>query len=470
MNTKHRLEPSPTTKPTREGSDNYLIIAHPSENKILIASDGTGHSSLPLIRIPENGPWWEVGRLTKLVNDEIKIQTSVLRCVAGDDNLTQAGARVYTLEAHSIPESLGENVGWVARKEATEQSNLPENHRALLNAWFTESETGQYPITRAPWARPGWFASAIGFAKQTLSERNSSLLEVQQQRTWERSSVIKLATSEGPMCLKACPSMYAFEPVLTQMLAKRFPLNTPEVIQINEQKKLLLMRWITGRPLSESREIKMWESALSVFAEMQIGFIDDTAKLKEIGCTDLATSGLSTKFLKLVSDRDTMLIGRTGGLTSDEAKKIDSLSLKIERACANLSALGIPDSFEHGDFRAEHILVDNGCPIIFDLSNTVVTHPFFSAVQMIDFENAAESLPGHLNARSRLLKSYLEPWTSKFGPMEQLIEGFEIARPLAALKEGLIRATVNLPHLEHREKWEFMIPYWMKKFIELSKS
>ncbi|OKJ26483.1 hypothetical protein AMK22_31550 [Streptomyces sp. CB01580] len=140
------------------------------------------------------------------------------------------------------------------------------------------------------------------------------------------------------------------------------------------------------------------------------------------------------------------------GLSPGEASALMSRSGGFDRAWRRLAAFGVPETLEHGDFRPGHIVVDRDTPRFFDLSDAAVSHPFFSAVTLLDFE----PVPGTAQQADDLRASYLRPWAAAY-PHADVEAAFEAARPLAVLHAALVRWFRLLPAVTPREKWEFMV-------------
>ncbi|OKJ26515.1 hypothetical protein [Streptomyces sp. CB01580] len=85
-------------------------------------------------------------------------------------------------------------------------------------------------------------------------------------------------------------------------------------------------------------------------------------------------------------------------------------------------------------------------------TDAAVSHPFFSAVTLLDFE----PVPGTAQQADDLRASYLRPWAAAY-PHADVEAAFEAARPLAVLHAALVRWFRLLPAVTPREKWEFMV-------------
>jgi hypothetical protein len=86
-----------------------------------------------------------------------------------------------------------------------------------------------------------------------------------------------------------------------------------------------------------------------------------------------------------------------------------------------------------------------------------------SVTFLLFFPDATHRLSHVPDVRRRLRDAYLAPWTA-YAPMEQLIEAFELAQPLAGLHHALLQHRYVLPNLESGSRWELHgeIPWDLK--------
>jgi fructosamine-3-kinase len=136
--------------------------------------------------------------------------------------------------------------------------------------------------------------------------------------------------------------------------------------------------------------------------------------------------------------------------------------------CATLAAVRVPQTLEHGDLWAGNIVTRDGSHVYFDWAESSVAHPFFSFLLFLP--DATSRLSHVPDVRRRLRDAYLGPWTV-YEPMEQLIEAFELAQPLAGLHHALLQHRFVLPNLESSSRWELQgeIPWdlkWILRYRE----
>src|SRR5256885_11395730 len=148
-----------------QNNDNYSIIPHTSEPRVLLLCEDAG---------------WTLPRHSGTTPEEINaamreypgLTTTVLTCVYDryKDEEREEQHRVYALENHSPGVSPPANGRFIDRAEL---ANLPlavPDHRGVLEGWFAEVEGNERNSQRLPWMRAGWFASATAWIDEQLAQ------------------------------------------------------------------------------------------------------------------------------------------------------------------------------------------------------------------------------------------------------------------------------------------------------------
>jgi hypothetical protein len=132
----------------------------------------------------------------------------------------------------------------------------------------------------------------------------------------------------------------------------------------------------------------------------------------------------------LVDDERLTLVGKAGGLTSDEVRALRARVGEIDDACEALAATGVADSLDHGDLSARQVIVGEMGPVILDWSDGSITHPFLSAASFLDDRHA----PPATVPRAELVDAYLGPWVASgaigLGDGRRALELARIVLPL----------------------------------------
>src|SRR5262249_21269327 len=137
----------------------------------------------------------------------------------------------------------------------------------------------------------------------------SSAGRIEQVKTWERSSVLRLTTTDGTCYFKALPAMYAQEALLTEALARRFPGQVPQVLAIDRERRWLLMEAFDGQPLDRVSDLGCWAEALRALAQIQIQCAGFRSRLLAWGCPDRSLDSLAARIRPLLADTAAMLPG-----------------------------------------------------------------------------------------------------------------------------------------------------------------
>lgn len=90
-----------------------------------------------------------------------------------------------------------------------------------------------------------------------------------------------------------------------------------------------------------------------------------------------------------------------------------------------------------------------------DWSDSSVSHPFFSAVRLIDEEPAW---------REQLRNAYLSRWTA-FAPREELEAAYTLAEVCGWLQHALLYHQTILPNIETKWEMEELVPHFLKKML-----
>ena len=386
-----------------------------------------------MVELPADVPLFEVAALNAALSAQAGAPLTTLCCLVGDENASPAAARVYAMQAHGPIE--GE---WGT---ALDDSVL----NAALRVWRDGS-------ARPDWTRVGWLAEMLKFV-------GAPLTAVTQLRTWQRSCVFAVEHRDGPKIFKASPPLFAHEPQVTQALSGAYPERFPRVYAIDAAQGWTLMARLKGPSLRNTEEVQAWADGLAAFARVQRGMRVDA--LIEAGCAVWSMDRLIERWRAVVADESAMLIGARDGLTADEAQAVQAVSARVVAALEVLRDGAVPLALEHGDFRANHIVRTDGGWAFYDVSDASVTHPFFSAVTLLDFEDGPARDPA---VWARLRDAYLGTWADRVGVSEGLAL-FEAARIGALVHAVIVRYDVILPAMQPRASWAFMIPFWLRRIL-----
>lgn len=218
-------------------------------------------------------------------------------------------------------------------------------------------------------------------------------------RPW--SAIVRVPTAESDAWFKENAPTTAFEPALTELLARRRPDALPETIAWEGSRILTKDVGPRLRNVHDSGETRpTWEEILPLYAQSQIEFMDLVEEALALGTPD---------------DRPELLPERYAMLGGDHAGPV--------REAAERLAGSIHLTVAHMEAHDGNIFVRRGNPVFIDWAEAVVTHPFVgpllalrSATERSNFEPGSPEV-------ERLRDVYLEPFTT-FAPLAELRELF----------------------------------------------
>lgn len=444
-----------------------VLLPHPLEPRLLMLG-AHGAWRLPAWDDPAEHGWQETDHVNRAIAARFGMETTVLRCVRSrTDPATGATRRVYELENHSAPHDIIPAATWIGAAELDTQHITDRETRELADEWFAQ-QSGEHPSRGPAWSHRGWFIEAVAWTVAQL--RGSGALATrptQQLRSSERAFVMRIEADHEAFYFRAAPFMFGHEPQLMQWLARKHPLNVPEVIAVDAERGWLLQREAGGGalPLSEEREEEMWYRAVRRMAEIQLDSTRDAPALRYLGCPARGLDVLARRIPRLCGDASVLLSAQPCGLPQHEAERVASLAPTLLALCEELASFDLPDCLDYGQLRAHNIFSTLGEPVYLDWSESAISHPFFTVTHLL--EDAVRLLPAtSREAQRRLRDNYLAPWRV-VAPYERLVRAFEIARRLAPFH---LAATVHaewLPATGFTWELECAIPTLIRAGLEL---
>jgi hypothetical protein len=305
---------------------------------------------------------------------------------------------------------------------------LPQE-RAVLAAWCAQASEETIPTLSLPWWRDGWFETTVGWLHSEVERLGKTVLApVEQLRSNYTSAILRVRTDAGALYLKQVPAAFAFEPTLTQLLARQYSAHIPQVL-VATQDRLLLSdlgdHWSPGR----ETPLERWEAILRFYGQMQVESVTSVSQWLSLGCADLRLEPLGAQLEELCARVPERLHGLPQQLDAEELARLRALTAPLQALCAELAAYGVPDALEHGDLHAGNVALTTESFRLYDWSHACVTFPFYGFGDLLLdddwFANDSEVL-------SRLRDAYLESWTA-FAPLPQLRAAFTLWRRLRPL-------------------------------------
>ena len=445
----------------------HVAVTHPHEPRLLLLPGTTGWR-LPHFHADERHVWQEVAHVNQGLHVALGVPATTLRCLAIDyERDAELVSRLYAAILRDPAWRPPPGARWVAHAELSVLPLAVEGHRRPLADWLAWYADEPVPRQRAPWYLPGWYEAAVRWTSEQLHAAGLPPTgPAQQLRSWQRSAILRLPTTAGPVYLKAVPPISGHEPALTAALAAADPTRVARPIAVDRARGWLLMHEVRG-PTLDTRcdDVARWEGALAAYAEVQIASAARLAELRAVGVPERPLAGLVARLAPLLADPAATLPGRPAGLSTRELAQLRALASRLATLVEQLAAAGLPATLEHGDFWAGQVVVTDTGFAFLDWSDSAISHPFFSLLLfMVEIEDFFPRAPG---VRERLRDAYLRPWRT-VAPSVDLTAAFELAQPLAALHHASIYHGVVLPNIELKWELELMLPFYLKMAVRLA--
>jgi aminoglycoside/choline kinase family phosphotransferase len=321
------------------------------------------------------------------------------------------------------------------------------------------------------WHDPAWQKQAHAWIR-TIAKQNSIQLtgEIEQNHAYAWSMVMRVPSNAGTLFFKATAPETIYEIALTKKMAVWFPDCMPDLVATDISRGWMLMR-DGGEQLRASirptQDIKPWEPVITQYAELQIGLAEHVDEILALGIPDHRPAALPSLYTQLLANEASLMIDQEKGLTSAEFQQLQILTTRFEQICKDLSAFGIPDSLNHGDFHDGNILLKNGRVTFFDWGDANVTQPFVSlrtffvsieiALKLDDYAFTPEM--------SQLLERYLEAWQA-YGSQEALMSAYRLSKPVASISKALAwHQTIERLDGELRAEYAWIVPEVLREFL-----
>ncbi len=289
-------------------------------------------------------------------------------------------------------------------------------------------DRGRYRDAVTPWEDEAWRTTALGWVAgelEALGLRSTGEWRVR-LRPW--SVLVRLAVEgRGAVWFKANPPASAFEGPLTAALARWVPEHVLEPLAVDADRGWSLssdggplLRDVLGR---EPANPRIWEEPLRQYAAMQHALTPHAREIERLGVPGTPATALPGVFDRL--DHTALRPG--------EREALRELRPRLLDWCAELAAVGIPDSLDHADLHEGQLF----CPApgrftFFDWGDAVVSHPFCSLP--VPARRARERYGPHVLPRLR--DAYLEPWTGGGRSTAELRRAVSLAWRLSALSRA----------------------------------
>ena len=304
-------------------------------------------------------------------------------------------------------------------------------------ARFVEEWTGRRarPHRRPDWYRAGWLAEIDGWIDAVLAvsgRRRVAPREVVQM--WPLSAVLKVASDDGTVYVKASCAYFHAEARITEVIAEWPTGVVPSVLAAEADRG-----WLMMAPLPESVD-DLAESVVAAAESLALLQLQSVPRRHDLSdCPDRTLPKTWAAFAPLVNsslERDQLSAAEI-----DAARAaLPSLASAIER----LDSCGLPNTLTHGDLHRGNVAWDGRNVVLFDWSDSCWSHP------ILDVYHLTAHVPD--DVRDRAVDAYTSVWHAAY-PDAEIDRALEVA-PMVDLMfqavsyEGLVRA------VEPMSRWE----------------
>ncbi|RDI40953.1 phosphotransferase [Falsibacillus pallidus] len=311
-----------------------------------------------------------------------------------------------------------------------------------------------------PWHQDSYYEGVEQWIRQELKGADLELKgKLEPVKDTDVTLVLRIPTYEEDYYFKAGTFASKHEAVLSSELQKRYPRKTVDVLSANEPENWLLMKDLKGESLRTLKDKKLWQKAISEYAELQMAEMKSVDRLMQVGVPDRRMPVLKEEIHQSLEE-----MCKTG-LSRNETKQVMSLLPILLEMCDELDSI-IPPSIEHGDLHTNNIRLVGDRLVFFDWGDASISHPFFSTRV---FWHALDDLISDdsewLGMVEEFRPHYLEPWT-KLAPMKDLDRALRISDELACVQRALSWHLYITPNRKNQAESYNKPSQWLRLLLE----
>lgn len=378
---------------------------------VLCDADGQTLGALPAFTV--NDPWWpEVRPVIAGAYELFGVEAIVLRMLNVVSNTYNGGDVTY------LAEVVGER-----------PPDLPLTPSAV-------TDDGAEPL-RAAWARPGGVAATIAWADHALSAIGRPRTgPIEQIKTWNLSSVLRLRTADGDVWCKSVPPFLTDEGRIIALVGADEPTVVPSVLASEAASHTVLLADVPGEDDWDAPEQRLL-TMVHTLVRLQARWTDRVDELIDAGLPDWRAPSLGDLVGALASRSDVRV-----QLTDDELRELDALVERLPDRFTALDACGIPETLVHGDFHPGNWRSDGPSLVLLDWGDVGIGHP------MLDMSAFERYVPDEV--RPHVHDGWIDAW-KRVRPGSDPTRAETLIAPIEALRRAVIYQRF-LDHIEPSER------------------
>jgi hypothetical protein len=388
--------------------DIRLIVPGPDRGTLLLTDGG---ELPPFVRAGDVDEA-SIVAVDRLVHGELSLPCAVLESHPQWAGVPE-GASIPTLATtEPAPASWQPPTGLSFRAIPDVPAGLPASLVPRAREWLEDLRAGsrEPPALRPRWSRPGWRARAAAWMTAAAADAGQPLTgEPQSFYLRGISALLRAPTAGRELFLKAVFPPFHAEPVLTELLAARFPGHLPRVLATEPNEGWLLLEDIEATLIGELPDADR-PAALAIgsraIVEIQTAMADrpdDLAALGRAGAPHRPAAEVPAA-LDVALGPDGVGFEAAPLGAERRARILDG----IAAAVARIETLGVPETIVHGDFHPGNAAIVDGRAVIIDWSDAAIGCPVVDLLTWISWsdEKPAErqgAIDAWLDARSAVV-------------------------------------------------------------------
>ncbi len=276
------------------------------------------------------------------------------------------------------------------------------------------------------WTDPEWLAETHDWVIESLDRAGLTLMgPIEQPRVRPWATVLRAPGSEGTVWCKGMVPAVAHEPVAISILARVAPDRMPRLLAADRTRRVMLtadggprLRDLEG----QRRDPKRWMAMLRAYGRLQ--------RLAEGSAAELIGAGVPDRRLAVLPEQVSKLVAEL------RPEGVDDLVPRVAEACAELAALGIPETIDHSDLHDAQVFASPDGDRFFDWGDASVAHPFLSLTVALRVLASTIGVADDSPAVDAAIDAYLERWSS-LAPLAALRRGAALGRVLGGASRAL---------------------------------
>ena len=363
--------------------------SHRLASAVLVDANEAPLGQLAPIRL--STPWFqEIAELVQAVRQQYNINITILRLLQVDDS--------------HLPEIEVSYLAEVDPRTITSIELLPR-----------KGNLHEHPL-RLPYARAGGPDLDLTWANNALIEAGfGSVIDQQQIRTWNLSSIWKLNTASDTFWLKSVPPFFAHEGKALRLFKRE---KVPRLVAADQQH--ILMQHLPGEDCYDAGVEQMLHMVGSL-VELQWQWRDRLSELSEAGLPDWHAEFLGKKIPAVIHRY-------MDKLSESHQSILSKFESDLPSRLSQLEDCGIPSTLVHGDYHPGNWRGTGTDLTILDWGDCFIGHPLLDHPALIDRAG---------DHADQLLSHWQSLWQAKL-PNADIARAFDLIAPVATARMAVV--------------------------------